>query len=137
MTSAIAVQPIASAILSLISAGVSPATAVCDGVGPTNPEQHCPYVVVYVDSGVSEGAPFVPNRESTGTVSVRAVGLNAEQARRGADMVRGALDGIYVTVDSIQVHVWSEQSLPTNRDDSLAPTVLFEQLTVFRWLATR
>lgn len=129
--SPIEVTPIVAAILAKLTADLPTSYTVCDAEGPEDPARHSPYVVVYPDLGTPDGEPMAPNRSLVGTLSVRAVGSTPEQSRRGGDRIRASLHGASQTVDGRRVYTFAQMSTPVQRDDALAPDVLFEHLIVF------
>lgn len=132
MTAAVPASPVVDAVLAKLTADLPTSYQHFDAQGPTTPANDVPYTVVYADVGVGDGAPMAPNRELTMTLSVRCVGATAAQSRKTGDRVRVSLDqAVLTTSDGRRVHMWQEQSIPVIRDDSLAPTVLFEHLILF------
>lgn len=124
-------SPVADAILAKLTADLPSSYQHFDAEGPSTPLDDAPYTVLYADGGIGDGAPMVPNRELTGTFSIRCVGTTAAQSRKAGDRVRASLDGVTFTAGGRNVHTWQTLARPVQRDDSLAPNVLFEHLLVF------
>ncbi len=128
----IAASPIVDAILAHLRTSLPASCPVYDAQGPRNPADSCPYVVVYGDAGMPEGAPLSVNRSLTMSVTVRAVGTSAAQSRWGGDALRAALHGFTATVGVLRVTSWEDgYPTPILRDDSIAPDVVFEHLLMF------
>lgn len=123
--------PITAALLAKLAADLPSSYQLFDAMGPTTPSDDVPYVVMFADPGLSDGAPMQVGRELMMQVYMRCVGESAAQSRAGGDRVRASLDGAVLTVAGRQVSVWQEQSTIVSRDDSLAPSVLFEHLILF------
>lgn len=129
---ALPAAPLALDIITALRAALPVSYMVGDGEGPIDPASHVPYVVVYADAGMGEGAPLLPNRALTMTFSVRCVGATRAQSAAGGDRVRAALDSNVITsTTGRRVYVFQSGATPVLRDDSLAPTVLFEHLLMF------
>lgn len=131
MSTAVPASPVVAAILARLTADLPMSYQHFDGQGPENPLTVVPYTVLYADGGIGEGAPLSPNRELVMTLAVRCVGDTAAQSRAGGDRVRESLDGATFTAAGRRVTTWQTQTTPVQRDDSMAPDVLFEHLLVF------
>ena len=136
MSTAVPMSPVADAILVKLTTDLPTSYKHFDGEGPTTPLDDVPYTVLYADGGLGDGAPMVLNRELTGTFSVRCVGSTAGQSRKAGDRVRASLDGAAFTAGGRNVNTWQTLARPVQRDDSLAPDVLFEHLLVFGFRST-
>ena len=132
MSASVPASPIVDALLAHATASLPTSYKVCDAEGPKAPGDDCPYVVLYADPGIAEGMPFSPNRELMMTFSWRAVGLTRDQSSRGGDRIRAAFDGVTLDVGGRSVHMWQTYANSVQRDDSLAPLVLFEHLILFQ-----
>lgn|GEM_PF-4101573 len=132
MSTAVPSDPVVIALLAKLTADLPPGYGVFDAEGPENPATAVPYVVLYADPGLGDGAPLSPNRELTMTFSVRCIGSIPQQSRKAGDRVRASLDqAVLPNVGGRRVSIWQTHATPITRDDSLAPDVLFEHLLVF------
>jgi hypothetical protein len=80
-------------ITALESALATPSVEVYRGVGPTDPLEAAPYVVVYSGSLITDGPMSAPWSDAMAEIQVTAVARQADQAEWVADQVFAALIG--------------------------------------------
>jgi hypothetical protein len=133
VSTALPAAPHAADVLAAAVAALPDSYLVCDGMGPPVPAAAVPYVVFYFEPGIGEGAPMVPNRELLMGFSVRAVGGTREQSTIAGDRIRAAFDcQVIASTTPRRVYTYQDgRPTPVQRDDSLAPVVLFEHLIMF------
>ena len=123
----------AAAVLSLLTAAITTPRKVFDGkVDDGTDPRATPYILVYFDSADPEfdfrAAPWSFEL----SITVHAVGGNAQAARQMADLARGALIGVIPAVSGRTCYpiTRAESGTPPQRDESTGVLVM-DQIDVY------